>query len=244
MRKKILNIFLILIIGGFGGILADKFLLPYLSNIPFFTQFEFIQHAGNGTTIINPTEKIIVTENIAIEESINKISPCLVVVQSYQNKRILNQGTGFLITSDGLLIASGDLVSLNVSQYLVFRDGYSLAAKLIKKDLKNNLALFQIEDDNLPVVSLTNLEDLKLGERVILIGVELKGSNLNKFVNLGIIRNINNGTLEINLKEENISANGSPLINVKGEVIGLNLVDNKGLLKTIPVNKIKEFVGL
>jgi len=244
MRKKILNIFLILIIGGFGGILADQFLLPYLSGVPSFAQFEFIKHAGNGTTIINPTEKIIVTENIAIEESINKISPCLVVVQSYQNKRILNQGTGFLITSDGLLIASGDLVSLNVSQYLVFRNGYSLAAKLIKKDLENNLALFQIEDDNLPVVSLINLEDLKLGERVILVGVELKESNLNKFVNLGIIRNINGGTLEINLKEENISANGSPLINVKGEVIGLNLVDNKGLLKTIPVNKIKEFVGL
>ena len=244
MRKKILNIFLILIIGGFGGILADQFLLPYLSGVPSFAQFEFIKHAGNGTTIINPTEKIIVTENIAIEESINKISPCLVVVQSYQNKRILNQGTGFLITSDGLLIASGDLVSLNVSQYLVFRNGYSLAAKLIKKDLENNLALFQIEDDNLPVVSLINLEDLKLGERVILVGVELKESNLNKFVNLGIIRNINGGTLEINLKEENISANGSPLINVKGGVIGLNLVDNKGLLKTIPVNKIKEFVGL
>ena len=244
MRKKILNIFLILIIGGFGGILADQFLLPYLSGVPSFAQFEFIKHAGNGTTIINPTEKIIVTENIAIEESINKISPCLVVVQSYQNKRILNQGTGFLITSDGLLIASGDLVSLNVSQYLVFRNGYSLAAKLIKKDLENNLALFQIEDDNLPVVSLINLEDLKLGERVILVGVELKESNLNKFVNLGIIRNINGGTLEINLKEENISANGSPLINVKGEVIGLNLVDSKGLLKTIPVNKIKEFVGL
>ncbi len=244
MYRKIINVFLILIIGGFGGILADQFILPYLSGVPFFTQFEFIKHAGNGTTIINPTEEIIITENIAIEESIDKISPCLVVVQSYQNKRMLNQGTGFLITSDGFLITSGDLVSLRASQYLVFRDGHSSAAKLIKKDLENNLALFQIEDSNLPVVSLVDLENLELGERVILIGAELIGSDLNEFVNLGIIRNINDGTLEINLSEENILANGSPLINIRGEVIGLNLVDSKGLLKTIPVNKIKEFVGL
>jgi len=83
----------------------------------------------------------------------------------------------------------------------------------------------------LPVVSLVDLENLELGERVILIGAELIGSDLNEFVNLGIIRNINDGTLEINLSEENILANGSPLINIRGEVIGLNLVDSKGLLK-------------
>jgi S1-C subfamily serine protease len=244
MRKRIINIFLILIIGGLGGILADQFLLLYLSTIPFFAQFEFIQHAGNGTTIINPTEKVIITENTAIEEAINKVSPCLVAIQSYQNKRLISQGTGFLITSDGFLITSGDLVSLKASQYLVFREGYSLAANFIKKDLENNLALFQIEDNNLPVVSLTNLEDLRLGERVVLVGAELINSNLNKFVNLGIIRSINQETLKLNLSEESLLANGSPLINVKGEVIGLNLVDHKGLLRTIPTDKIKEFVGL
>ena len=231
MRKKIINIVLILIIGGFGGISADQFLLPYLST-------------NDRTTIINPTEKIIITENIAIESAVEKISPCLVLVQSYQNKNLINQGTGFLITSDGFLITSGDLVSLKATQYLVFRNSHSSAAKLIKKDLENNLALFQIEDKNLPVVSMVSLENLKLGERVILIGAELIGSELNKFVNLGIIRSINDHTLTLNIFEENILANGSPLINIKGEVIGLNLVDYKGLLRTISVDKLNAFIGL
>ena len=231
MRKKIINIVLILIIGGLGGISADQFLLPYLST-------------NNRTTIINPTEEIIITENIAIESAVEKISPCLVLVQSYQNKNLINQGTGFLITSDGFLITSGDLVSLKATQYLVFRNSHSSAAKLIKKDLENNLALFQIEDKNLPVVSMVSLENLKLGERVILIGAELIGSELNKFVNLGIIRSINDHTLTLNIFEENILANGSPLINIKGEVIGLNLVDYKGLLRTISVDKINAFIGL
>ena len=244
MRKKIINIVLILIIGGFGGISADQFLLPYLSTIPFFAQFEFIKQTGNRTTIINPTEKIIITENIAIEGAVEKISPCLVLIQSYQNKNLISQGTGFLITSDGFLITSGDIASLKATQYLVFRNSHSSAAKLIKKDLENNLALFQIEDKNLPVVSMVSLENIKLGERVILIGVELIGSELNKFINLGIIRSINNQTLTLNISEENILAKGSPLVNIKGEVIGLNLVDYKGLLRTISVDKLNKFVGL
>jgi len=244
MRKKIINIVLILIIGGLGGISADQFLLPYLSTVSFFNQFEFIKQSNNGTTIINPTEEITITENTAIEDAIDKIDNCLVVIQSYQNKRLINQGTGFLITSDGFLITSGDIVSLKASQYLVFRDGHSLAAKFIKKDFENNLALFQIENGSLPVVSIASLEDLRLGERVLLVGVELKGSELSKFVNLGIIRSINGETLKLNLDEEDILANGSPLINIKGEVIGLNLVDDEGLLKTIPVDRIKEFIRL
>jgi S1-C subfamily serine protease len=243
-RGKILNIVFILIIGGLGGILADQLLLPYLATIPPFSQIEFIHQTGNGTTIINPTEEIIITENTAIEEAIDKVSPCLVAIHSYQNKRLLSQETGFFITSDGLLVSSGDLVSTKVTQYLVFRDGHSSAAKLIKRDLENNLALFQIEENNLPVVSLADLEELHLGERVILLGAELVGSNLNKFVNLGIIRSISQETLKLNLNEESLLANGSPLINIKGEVIGLNLVDQKGLLRTIPADKIKEFIGL
>jgi len=229
--KKILNIFLILIIGGFGGILADQFLVPYLSN-------------GNRTTIINPTEKITIVENIAIEEAIDKVKSSLVAIHSYQNKNLINQGTGFFITSDGLLITSDDLVSSRATQYLVFRNSNSLAATLVKRDLKNNMALFKVEEGNLPVVSMTGLVDLHLGERVILIGTELVSAHLNEFVNLGIIRSIGQQTLTLNLSEESSLANGSPLINIRGEVIGLNLVDSQGLLKTVPTDKIKEFIGL
>ncbi len=243
-KKRVLNLFLILIIGGLGGILADQFLLPYLATIPPFSKIEFIRQARDGTTIIHPTEEIIITENTALEEAIDKISPCLVAVQSYQNKRLISQGTGFIITSDGLVITAADLVPAKADQYSIFRNGQSLAAQVVEKDLENNLALLKIAETNLPVVSLTDLTEAHLGQRIILIGVELVKNNLNRFVNLGIIRSINQETLKINLIEENSLANGSPLINVKGEVIGLNLVDYKGLIKTIPTNKIKELINL
>ncbi len=244
LKKNILNLLFILIIGGLGGILADQFLLPYLAGIPPFSKIGFIHQAGNGTTIIHPTEKIIITENTALEQAIDKISPCLVVIQSEQNKRLLSQGTGFIITSDGLIITAGDLAPAKADQYLVFRNEQSLSAQVVKRDLENNLALLKIAETNLPVVSLTDLAEVRLGQRVILIGVELVKNSLNRFVNLGIIRSINQEMLKINLAEENTLTNGSPLINIKSEVIGLNLVDYKGLLKTIPANKIKEFIGL
>ena len=243
-RKKIFNLLLILIIGGLGGILADQFLLPYLATIPPFSKIAFIRQASDGTTIINPTEKIIITENTALEQAVDKISPCLVAIQSYQNKRLLSQGTGFIITSDGLIITAGDLIPPRADQYLVFRNNLSLVAQLVKKDFETNLALIKIDETNLPVVSLDSLENLRLGQRVVLIGLQPQEDIFSLFVNLGIIRSINQEILKINLEEENSLANGSPLINVKGEVIGLNLVDYKGLLKTIPANKIKEFINL
>jgi len=235
---------LILVIGGLGGILADQFLLPYLATIPPFSKIGFICHVGNGTTIIHPTEKITITENEALEEAIDKISPCLVAIQSYQNKSLLSQGTGFIVTNDGLVVTAADLLSSRATQYLVFHNGQSFNGQLIKKDLENNLALLKIEKTNLPVVSLTDLEDLRLGQRIIIIGLKYHQDKFLPFVNLGIIRSINQQILEVNLNEENSLADGGPLINVKGEVVGLNLVDYKGLLKTIPANKIKEFINL
>jgi len=207
IKKKIFNLFLILIIGGIGGILADQFFLPYLSTIPVFSKISFIHQAGNGTTIINPTEKITITENTAIEQAIDKISPCLVSIQAYKNKKLLSQGTGFIVTSDGLIITTADLVPANADKYLVFRNNHSLVAKVIKVDLENNLALLQVEETNLSVVSFIDLDDLKLDKEIGL-------------------------------------ANGSSLVNVKGEVIGLNLIDKDGFIEVISVDIIKEFIGL
>ena len=242
IKRKFSKFILILIIGGLGGILADQFFLSYLSTVPFFNKIEFIQQAGNRTTIINPTERIIITENTAIQQAVDKVDHCLVAVYSYQGKEIINRSTGIVVTSDGLIVTINDAVPIISTRYSVFRNGDILNAQVIKRDAKNNLALLKVDESNLSVVSLTNLEDLHLGERVILMGVELIDSHLNNFVNLGIIRSISQGILKLNLQEENMLANGGPLVNMKGEVIGLNLVGQRGLIKTVSADKIMEFI--
>ena len=239
----LLILLVILIIGGLGGVLADQFLLPYLSTVSPFSKIEFIRQSGNGTTIVNPTERIIITENTAIEDTVSKVGPCLVVVQSFQGKKIISQGSGFVMASDGLIVTAADNVSAKADKYLVFRNSHFSEAEVIKKDIESNLALLKVEESNLPVVSLIDLDGLRLGQRIILIGAELAEEGLNRFINLGVIRNIYEDVLKINLTEENFLANGGPLVNVKGEVIGLNLVDRGGLIETIPVSQIKTFAG-
>ena len=245
LKGKILNIILILIIGGLGGVLADQFLLPYLANVKPFSNIEFIRNSGEGTVIINPTKEIIVAENVAIEESIEKIRPALLVVQSYNGQNLYNQTTGFILTGDGLIITSADLISASSNRYLVYRNSHVKESEIVKIDLENNLALLKMDESNLPVVSLVEIKDLRLGQKVILAGSKLNKQNeIIRFVNLGIIRSIDGNSIELNFNEDEILANGSPLINIKGEVIGLNIVDNKGLKQTIPAEVISKFIGL
>lgn len=243
-KKKFLNLVLVLLVGGSGGVLADHFLMPYLAGVPPFSNIKFIQRAGSGTTIINPTSEIIITENTALENSIDKIGPRLVSIQSYQSIRLITEGTGFVVTSDGLIVTANDLVPARATQVLVSRNDHSSQAEVIKRDLINNLALIKIEENNLSVASFADLEELRLGERVILMGLESIENTLNRFVNLSIIKSISSSGLRINLFEENAVANGGPLINIKGEVIGMNLVNQNGLVKVILIDEIKEFIDL
>jgi len=243
-KKKLLNLVLILLIGGLGGILADHFLMPYLASVPPFSNIKFIQQAGNGTTIINPTNEVIITENTAIENAIDKIGPRLVSIQSYQSIRLVAEGTGFIVTSDGLIVTANDLVPARATQVLVSRNSHSSIAEVVKRDLVNNLALIKIEENNLSVASFADLEELRLGQRIVLVGLESIENTLNRFVNLSIIKSISSSGLRVNLFEENAIANGGPLINIKGEVIGMNLVNQNGLVEVILIDKIKDFINL
>lgn len=242
MKQKILYLIIILCLGGLGGVLANQFLFPYLANLPFFNQLAFIREAGQQTTIVNKTEEIIITENQALEEAIKKVSPSVVVVQSYSGKKLLQEGSGFILTSDGVIVTAADLVPQKASQYLVLSPDFSSLAQVQERDLKNNLALLKIDQTNLPVISMAHLDDLDLGARIILLGARVTEQNFNHFINIGTIRAIDDSILTINLAEESSLANGGPLVNIKGQVLGLNLIDWQGLVKTVPINKIEEIL--
>lgn len=243
-KTNLFKFMLILIIGGLGGIFADRAFLPYLANISPFSKLEFIKRAGNNTTIINKTEEVYIIENTALEQAIDKVEPSLVVVQSYRNKEPISRGSGFIVTSDGLVLTAADLILDQADQYLVLQRDRFLIARLLKKDSINNLALLKVDEANLPVVALADLADLRLGENIILVGAQMANNNFYYFVNIGTIRSIESETLTVNLDEKNQRANGGSLINIRGEVIGLNLVDEQGLVRTMPANEIKKFISL
>ena len=159
-------------------------------------------------------------------------------------KNLLHQGSGFIATSDGLIASAYNLVDGKFDQIVVSHADWQSEATVEKKDAKTGLVLLKIERNNLPVVAMADLQQLQIGQRIILIGLEkeIEGNNFYKFVNIGYIRGIKDSILAVNLEEENLLANGGPLIDIKGQVIGLNLIGNKGLVKTIPTDKIKQAI--
>ena len=241
-KKKVLNLLIIFFLGGLGGVLADNFVLPRLASIPLLSKIGFIRQIGDGTTIINPTERIIITENTALEDAIDRIAPCLVFIQSFNGNKLIGQGTGFIVTADGLIVTAADNLSAKATSYLVYRNSHSLTAQIVRTDAASGLVLLKIEENNLPVVSFADISQIRLGGRVVLVGARLNNKELGKFVNLGIVRGLGEEALEVNLDESDLLANGGPLINIKGEALGLNLIDNAGFKKTVPSDAIKKFL--
>ncbi|MBU1137168.1 S1C family serine protease [Patescibacteria group bacterium] len=241
-KKFFLNLLIIFLLGGLGGVLAENFVLPKLAAIPLFSKIGFIRQAGSGTTIINPTERITITENAAIEDVVDRLSSRLVFIQSFSGSKLIGQGTGFIVIADGLIVTAADNLSTKATSYLIYRNSHSVTAQIVKTDTKSGLALLKINESNLPVVSFADSSQIRLGERVVLVGSELNNKELGKFVNLGIIRSIGSETLKLDLDENDPLANGGPLLNIKGEVIGLNLVGAAGLDQTILSETIKKFI--
>ncbi len=242
MKKAIFNLILMLVIGGIGGVLIDRFLFPYLSQVSPFNKIGWIGNQKNITQIINKTEQLIIKENEAIESAVQKAWITVgIVLQKDKKGKTLNQFSSFVLTDDGLILTSYEAVASGSNLYFLTRENKELPLEIIKKDKKLNLAILKSSNYNFSTAPLGDFEKIKLGGTVFLIGAKSEGGNFQNFVNTGIIKAINADEITLNFAEEKF-ASGSPLFNIKGEMIGINLVGVNGEIKVVPINKIKSFL--
>ena len=237
MSKNILKILAIFFIGIVGGIFADQILWPYFVERPLFYEYRL----EKAPVYVTERKEITVTENVALTNSIEKVEKVVVGVRTETKAGKILEGSGLILTSDGLMVTLAELVPYG-SEFIFFVDGKSTPYQILKRDLKENLALVKIEKTSLPTVSFANFEKIKLGERVFLIGMILKEEISQKVVNEGIVKSFNQDFIETNIFEKNI-LKGSPLFNIEGEVLGLNTIDLEGKVIAIPISKIKQFAG-
>ena len=228
--KNIFRIIAVLTLGAIGGMLFQAFILPYLINHPYFGNLSFVKNLKREV-IANPVEKIVIEENTALEEAFEKVEKAVVGI---------NNGSGLIITSDGLIITLADL--LPKTENYLFWEGEKINFEVSRKDLEQNLALIKIERNNLPVCRFADLAELKIGQRVFLVGVIIENKILKKIVNEGIIKIIDESAIRTNIFEKSI-LKGSSLFNIKGEVLGLNTIDSEGKITAIPITEIRKFAG-
>ncbi len=241
------------IIGALSGILGSQFLTPYLKHTSPFDQISWLKNGNSGTTIIQKTEEKTIREDTAVEDAISKIDSSVVGIISKSKpavskvtKKLLPtvwlHGTGFLVTSDGLIVAASSTVPAKNYEYTVVRDGKIIPAEVAKRNDDLGLVLLKIQQSNLSVVSWADFDRLRLGARIVLFGINVP-NNFQKFVDWGIAASFSGKNFSVSIEKEPGEANGAPIVTTLGEVAGVALVDKSGNLKVVPSDAIKSFLA-
>jgi S1-C subfamily serine protease len=156
-------------------------------------------------------------------------------------------GSGFIISNDGKIITNAHVVAGANKVTVTLKDGRTLNGKVLGSDSLTDVAVVQVEADNLPKVKLGNSESLQVGEWAIAIGNPL---GLDNTVTTGIISAKDRHGSQIGASDKRVDFlqtdaainpgnSGGPLLNANGEVIGVNtaIIQNaQGLGFAIPIN--------
>ena len=138
------------------------------------------------------------------------------------------QGSGFIISEDGYILTNNHVVG-DVDKITVeLKDGRTFNnAKLIGTDPGSEVALIKIEGDNFPVLPMGDSSKIEIGDWVIAIGNPF---GLSETVTVGVISAVGRNNMHIAAYEDFIQTDaainpgnsGGPLINLDGQVIGIN----------------------
>jgi len=241
MGKFVFKFFFILIIGALGGIIFQAFILPYLATKPYFQQFGFIKILTEREVNVYPAETIIIQENTALWQAIEKVEKSVVGIKAQSKQGKIIEGSGLILTNDGNMVTLDSLLPKGYN-FSFFWEGELLPFQILKVGAKENLVLAKLEKTGLPTVAFADFEKIRLGQRVFLVGIMFEEGKSKKIVNEGIIKSVSEELIETNIVEKS-NLQGSPLFNITGELIGLATIDETGQVSVIPVNKIKEFTG-
>lgn len=242
MKKTILNIFAVFILTILGIVIWQAVLLPQLVSNPRLERFFFAKMLAEREVNVFPKEEIIIEENQALVKRIEKAEKVVVGIRIKTVQGNFLEGSGLVLTSDGLIIALADIVPQG-SVVSVWVDNEKVAFEIIKRDLEQNLALIRIDKQGLATAGFADLSKIKKGQRVFLVGAIFLKDRLEKVSNEGVIRYFEQNFISTNIFENQALA-GSALFDTDGNVLGINTIENDGRVFTIPVSKIQDLAGL
>ena len=156
--------------------------------------------------------------------------------QKGTERQQVGAGTGFIVSSDGLILTNKHVVSDKEAEYVVIMtDNKEYNAKVLARDPVQDLAIIKIEGGNsFKPLKLGSVDDIQIGQTVIAIGNAL--GRFQNTVSVGVISGLGRTIvatgpdfaterLEDIIQTDtaiNRGNSGGPLINLKGEVVGIN----------------------
>jgi serine protease Do len=173
-----------------------------------------------------------ITGAAAIPEVVDRVGPAVVQVTRVARGLFGQQeegiGSGFIVRSDGYIVTNRHVIEGLSTAAVTLANGKQLEARVLASDPRVDLAVLKVNQTNLPAAVLGNSDAVRVGETAIAIGSPL---GLQKTVTVGVVsakeRNIPGSNLS-NLIQTDAAINpgnsGGPLVNIHGEVIGINTV--------------------
>ena len=247
---------IVLIIGLLGGAVGGGSI--------YYVMKKQLNELSNRTVIANPQTFSTDSEALSASEAFEKVAPAVAIVSvsgviDYSGiipKETSGIGSGFIINEDGYILTNYHVIKGAKEVVVTLSDGTDANAKVVNYDENQDVAMLKISDDNIKVpavVELGNSDALKPGEQVIAIGSPLS-KEFGQTVTAGIVSATNrtvktSSGVELNLIQTDTAINpgnsGGPLVNTKGEVVGINnmkLASDtiEGIGFSIPINSIKD----
>lgn len=213
--------------------------------LAFLTGFVFCKWFGMDNfseTIINAVEKVK-SSVVKIERITNK-----------NNKDVAEgSGSGFMISSDGLLFTNSHVINKAKKLKVVLHDGSFCSADMIGEDTFTDLAILKISSSDYAPVVLGDSDILKVGQLVIAIGNPL---GFQHTVTAGIVsalgrtmQSFSGNMVDCMIQTDaalNPGNSGGPLINANGEVVGINTAiinGTQGLCFAVSINTAKDIAS-
>lgn len=168
--------------------------------------------------------------------TITAVIPGSMTYFGFRTSDSTSMGSGVIISKDGYILTNNHVISEGREYYAELANGTVLQAELINADSFSDLAVLKVEGEVPAVAKLGNSDLLKPGETAIAIGSPL--GNFKNTVTVGVISatgrflESNNGYQMENLIQTDTAINqgnsGGPLVNLAGEVIGINVMIVRG----------------
>lgn len=222
MRERIINIVIILVVLVLGvtGTLY------------------FVNNDSNNNGVLE-NRNVNITSNDSISESINKVYDSVVVVNNYQNGRLTGYGSGFVYKKEGnygYVLTNNHVVEGASEIKLTLSNGEEVDAEVLGTDSYMDIAVLRMDGDAvLQVAQIGDSTEAKLGDTIFTVGTPVSteyAGTVTKGIISGENREItvtDNGTsymMEAIQIDASINPgnSGGPLVNINGEVIGINSV--------------------
>lgn len=219
-----------------------------------------------ATKVVNYDPPTFAKDNqaLSITDVVKKVAPAVVTVSTKSVQQGLfspteqeGVGSGFIINEEGYVLTNYHVISGAQQLKVTLNNGKEVNAKIVNYDQEQDLAVVKITDNiKIPaVVELGDSNALQAGEEVIAIGSPL-GKEFVGTVTKGIISSPSR-TVSVNGKNTifiqtdatiNPGNSGGPLINSKGQVVGINTAKQsgdgiEGMGFSIPINQAKDRLG-